>query len=62
VPDAEWDAASIESAGRDRPGDLRRAEVWIIAPLIAGIILIGLRPQALVDLIQALLRIGSLSP
>lgn len=62
VSGAEWDAASIESAGRDRPGDLRHAEVWIIAPLIAGIILIGLRPQALVDLIEASLRIGSLSP
>ena len=44
-------------AGRPAP-----AEILMIAPLIAGIILMGLRPQAVVDLINASLRIGSFSP
>jgi NADH-quinone oxidoreductase subunit M len=55
-------AASLDPAGGDGPGDLRRAEVLIIAPLVAGIILLGLRPQAIVDWISASLQIGSLSP
>jgi NADH-quinone oxidoreductase subunit M len=55
-------AASFESVDRERTGDLRRSEVLFVAPLIAGIVLMGLRPQAVVDLINASLRMIFLSP
>jgi NADH-quinone oxidoreductase subunit M len=42
--------------------DLRAAELWLIAPLVAGIIFIGIRPQAVVDLIDASIRIASFTP
>jgi NADH-quinone oxidoreductase subunit M len=45
-----------------RSGDLRSAELWLIAPLVAGIILVGLRPQVIVDLIDASTRIASFTP
>jgi NADH-quinone oxidoreductase subunit M len=54
--------ASLGPADGDGSDDLRRAEVLIIAPLIAGILLMGLRPQAIVDWINTSLQIGSLSP
>jgi NADH-quinone oxidoreductase subunit M len=63
APAAEsGDAASLGPADGDRSGDLRLTEVLIIAPLIAGIILMGLRPQAIIDWINTSLQIGSLSP
>ncbi|HUE13109.1 MAG TPA: proton-conducting transporter membrane subunit [Planctomycetaceae bacterium] len=55
-------AASFESAGPERTGDLRRSEVLFVAPLIAGIVLLGLRPQAVVDFVSASLRMIFFSP
>jgi len=51
----------IASIVRGRPNDLLPAELWLIAPLIAGILFIGLRPQAVVDLVSASLHMASLS-
>jgi NADH-quinone oxidoreductase subunit M len=39
-------------------GDFHTMEFLLIAPLIAGIVFIGLRPQLVVDLIDASLRMG----
>ena len=39
-------------------GDFHTMEFLLIAPLIAGIVFIGLRPQLVVDLINASLRMG----
>jgi len=58
APTADDQIASIV---RGRPNDLLPAELWLIAPLIAGILFIGLRPQAVVDLVSASLRMASLS-
>jgi len=58
LPAVDDQSASIV---RSRPNDLRPAELWLIAPLIVGILFIGLRPQAVVDLVSASLRMASLS-
>jgi hypothetical protein len=34
----------------------------LIAPLVAGIIFVGLRPQAVVDLVDVSTRIASFTP
>ncbi len=39
-------------------GDFHAMEFLLIAPLIVGIVFIGLRPQLVVDLINASLRMG----
>jgi NADH-quinone oxidoreductase subunit M len=40
-------------------GDVRALEMLMIAPLVVGIVLIGLRPQVIVELIDASLRLAS---
>jgi NADH-quinone oxidoreductase subunit M len=46
----------------EHPHDLRPVELWLIAPLVAGILYIGIRPQAVVELIDASMRIASFTP
>ena len=56
------DAESDEVLLVDHPADLRPAELWLVVPLVAGMIVIGIRPQAVVDLINASIRIASFTP
>jgi NADH-quinone oxidoreductase subunit M len=46
----------------EHPSDLHPLELSLIAPLVVGIILVGIRPQAVVDLIDASIRIASFTP
>ena len=48
----------INSPTGGASGDFHAMELLLIAPLIAGIVFIGLRPQLVVDLIDASLRMG----
>jgi NADH:ubiquinone oxidoreductase subunit 4 (subunit M) len=55
APSSDFRRAELSS-------DFRRAELWLIAPLVAGIVFVGLRPQAVVDLIDVSTRIASFTP
>jgi NADH-quinone oxidoreductase subunit M len=46
----------------EHPHDLRSVELWLMTLLAAGIIFVGIRPQAVVDLIEASIRIASFTP
>jgi len=46
----------------EHPSDLHPLELSLIAPLVVGIILVGIRPQVVVDLIDASIRIASFTP
>jgi NADH:ubiquinone oxidoreductase subunit 4 (subunit M) len=48
----------VSSPAGGPTGDLHVLEFLLIAPLIVGIVFIGLRPQLVVDLIDASLRMG----
>jgi NADH-quinone oxidoreductase subunit M len=56
TPSGEIEFVSSQAGGPSR--DFHTMEFLLIAPLIAGIVFIGLRPQLVVDLIDASLRMG----
>ena len=56
TPSGEIELVTSQAGGPT--GDFHTLEFLLIAPLIAGIVFIGLRPQLVVDLIDASLRMG----
>ena len=61
-PQAAEIGVSEGSVLLEHPHDLRPIELWLIALLGAGILFVGIRPQAVVDLIEASIRIASFTP
>ena len=53
---------SAAAPEKGEPGDLSPAELLALAPILVGIFLLGIRPQAVVDLIQASVHIGNFLP
>lgn len=60
-PQAAVDGTAVPPTAA-RSNDLLPMELWLIAPLVAGIIFVGIRPQAVAHLIDVSIRIASFTP